>query len=251
MTYGCLVGLSLGVGALVKPIAIALPVIFAALACICVVPCRPRQRALFSLCVVFVFLLAIAPWEVWARKAGGEWIPLCTNGPNALIDGLTLATVRGVKPVWMPQRVRALTQDAVAHYQDLKTTGSIAKFLIAKTREEPTVVAQLFLIRAARSWYGNESHSFERWVALIQLLYLPFFIFGVRKMSRGDPRRRNFLWIVAAIVLYFWGMSTFAALPDLRYLVPAMSLVMIVSAVAFDSLAISCFQRLSSSRTQN
>lgn len=246
--YGCFVGLILGIAALLKPIAIGLAAIFAALACICVVPCRPRQRALFSLWVVFAFLVAIAPWEVWAREAGGEWIPLCTNGPNALIDGLTLATVRGVKPVWMPLGVRALMQDAVAHYPDLKTTSSIARFLIAKTREEPTVVAQLFLIRAARSWYGNESHSFEGWVGLIQLLYLPFVIFGARKMSRGDSKQRNFLWIVAAIVLYFWGMTTFTALPDLRYLVPSMSLVMIVAAVAFDALATRCLRRLSSPR---
>jgi 4-amino-4-deoxy-L-arabinose transferase-like glycosyltransferase len=141
--YGCLAGLILGIAALIKPIAIALPVIFAGLACVCVIPCRPRQRALFSFCMVVAYLLPISPWEVWAREVSGQWIPLCTNGPNVLIDGLTLGSVRGVKPVWMPQNVRALTQDAVEHYKDLKTTGSIANFLIAKIREEPRVVAQL------------------------------------------------------------------------------------------------------------
>ena len=246
--YGCLAGLILGIAALIKPIAIALPVIFAGLACVCVIPCRPRQRALFSFCMVVAYLLPISPWEVWAREVSGQWIPLCTNGPNVLIDGLTLGSVRGVKPVWMPQNVRALTQDAVEHYKDLKTTGSIANFLIAKIREEPRVVAQLLLIKAARSWYGNESHAFEKWVVVIQLLYLPFVIFGVREMSRGDRQRTNFLLIVAAMVLYFWAMTTFTALPELRYLVPAMSFVMIIAAVAFDTLAITCFQRLSSAR---
>jgi hypothetical protein len=114
--YGCLVGLILGIASLIKPIAIALPIIFAGLACFCVIPCQPRQRALLSFCMVVAYLLPISPWEVWAREVSGQWIPLCTNGPNVLIDGLTLGTVRGVKPVWMPQNVRALTQDAVEHY---------------------------------------------------------------------------------------------------------------------------------------
>jgi hypothetical protein len=208
------------------------------LACICVVPCRPRQRALFSSCVIVAYLIAILPWEIWARKVSGQWIPLGTNGPNVLIDGLTLGTVRGVKPVWIPQDVRALTQDAVGHYKELKTTGSISKFLITKAREEPTVVAQLFLIKAARSWYGSESHAFEKWVLVIQLLYLPFVIFGAREMLSGDGQQRNFLLTVTAITLYFWAITTLTALPDLRYLVPAVSLVMIVAAVAFYSLAI-------------
>lgn len=248
LRYGCLVGLILGIAALIKPIAIALPVIFVVLACLCVVSCRRRQRALFSLCVVIAYLFAVSPWEVWAREASGQWIPLCTNGPNVLIDGLTLGLVRGVKPVWMPQDVRALTRDAVAHYGDLKTTGSIANFLIAKIRQEPKAVAQLFLLKAARSWYGNESRTFEKWVAVIQLLYLTFIIFGARAMSRGGTRSRNFLCIIGAIVLYFWVMTTFTALPDLRYLVPGMSLAMIVAAVALDLLAMRCLQHLCSPR---
>lgn len=240
--YGSLVGLILGFAALIKPIAIALPAIVAGMACICVVPCRPRQRALFISCVMVAYLLPISPWEIWARKVSGQWIPLCTNGPNVLIDGLTFGTVRGLKPVWMPQDVRALTKDAVEHYKDLKTTGSIANFLITKAREEPIVVAEFFLIKAARSWYGNESHTFEMWVLVIQLLYLPFLIFGAREMSRGDRQQRNFLLVVTAITLYFWAMTTLTALPELRYLVPALSLVMIVAAVAFDALVTQCLR---------
>lgn len=246
--YGSLVGLSLGIAALIKPIAIALPVIVAGVACICVVQCRPRQRALFSFCVILAYLLPISPWELWARKVSGGWIPLGTNGPNVLIDGLTFGTVRGLKPAWMPQDVRALTRDAVEHYKDLKTTSSIANFLLAKAREEPAVVAQFFLMKAARSWYGNESRTSEKWVFVIQLFYLPFVIFGAREVLRGDRQQRNFLLIVTAITLYFWAMTTLISLPLLRYLVPAISLVMIIASVSFDVLAMRCIQRLFSAR---
>jgi len=237
--YGCFVGLILGLAALIKPITIALPAVVVGLACICVIPCRRRQRALFSSFLIVSYLITISPWEIWARKVSGQWIPLSTNGPNVLIDGLTFGTVRGVKAVWMPQDVRALTQQAVEHYKELKTTKSISKFLITKAKEKPTVVAQFFLIKAARSWYGSESHVFEKWVLLIQLLYLPFALFGAREMFNGDRQQRNFLLIVAATTLYFWGLTTLTALPDLRYLVPAVSLIMIVVGVALYSLATS------------
>jgi 4-amino-4-deoxy-L-arabinose transferase-like glycosyltransferase len=239
--HGCLLGLIIGIAALIKPIAIALPVIVVGLTWICAIPCRPRQRVLFSFCVVVAYLLPIAPWEIWARKASGQWIPLCTNGPSVLIDGLTFGTVRGLKPVSMPQDVRALTKDAVEHAKQLRTTGSIAKFLLAKLREKPGTVAQFFLIKAARSWYGNESHTFEKWVLLIQIFYLPVVIFGARALSRGDRQQKNFLWIVAAITLYFWAMTTLTALPDLRYLVPALSMVMIVAAATLATLEIRLF----------
>jgi 4-amino-4-deoxy-L-arabinose transferase-like glycosyltransferase len=242
--YGSLAGLSLGLAALIKPFAIGLPVIFAAVACICVVRCRPKKRAVFSSCVILAYILAISPWELWARKVSGSWIPLGTNGPNVLIDGLTLGTVRGVKPVWLPQNVQVLTRDAVEHRHELKTTGSIVRFFLAKAREEPAVIAEFFLIKAARSWYGNETHTAEKWVFVIQLLYFPFVILGARELWRGDRQQKNLLLMVTAIGVYFWAMTTFTALPLLRYLVPAMSLVMIVAAVACDGLAVRWFHRI-------
>ncbi len=190
--YGCWVGVLLGIAALIKPIAIALPFVLTVLAALCVIPCRPRQRAVFTFCMVVAYLLAISPWEVWARKVSGQWIPLATNGPNVLIDGITLGVVHGAKPVWMPNDARALTQDAVDNYKDLKTTGNIVNFLGAKIREQPKAVLELLLIKAARSWYGNESHTFEKWIVVIQLLYLPLVLFGMRKMWSGRPPAQEF-----------------------------------------------------------
>jgi 4-amino-4-deoxy-L-arabinose transferase-like glycosyltransferase len=248
--YGCLLGLVLGIAALIKPIAIALPAVIVGLAWICVIPCRLRHRALFSLCVVVAYLLPLSPWEMWARRVSGQWILLCTNGPSVLIDGLTLGTVRGLKPVSMPQSVRAFTEDAVEHAKQLRTTSSVANFLVAKVQQKPAVVAQFFLIKATRTWYGSESQSFEKWVLVIQLLYLPFVVFGARVLSRGGRQQRNFLLLVTAVTLYFWALTTLTALPVLRYLVPAVSLLMILAAAAFDTVEIQLFQRLFSTQRE-
>jgi 4-amino-4-deoxy-L-arabinose transferase-like glycosyltransferase len=234
--YGCGVGCTLAVAALIKPIVIVLPFVVAGLSWFCIVPCRRRQRALFSACVVAAYLLLISPWELWARQISGDWIPLCTNGPSVLIDGLTFGTVRGLQPVAMPARVSAFTKEAVEREKELRNPGNMAHFLAAKTRQEPGTVAEFFLIKAVRSWYGNESHTVEKWVLVIQLLYLPFVVAGARMTIQGAPEPRNFFLLASTFVLYFWAMTTFTALPLLRYMVPTVGFLMILAAPSVEVL---------------
>jgi hypothetical protein len=243
LEYGSLAGIVIGISALIKPITIALPVIIVGLAWICIVPCQTRHRALFSLSVAIAYLLLISPWELWAHSMSGKWIPLGTNAPNVLIDGITLGAVRGLNPGWIPPRAHAITQDAVGHYSELKSTGSIISFLSVKVRKEPTGIAELVLTKAVRSWYGSESRTFEIWVLAVQALYLSFALLGAWVMSAGDRQQRNFLLIATAITLYFWAMTTFVGLPLLRYLVPPISLVIVFAAVGIEKLTQRLFFR--------
>ncbi len=236
--YGLAVGGILAIAALIKPFSIALPAVFVCLVWACEVNGQYRQRGLFSLCVVIAYVLLISPWEIWAWRASGYWIPLCTNGPNALIDGLTFGTVRGLKPIPMPGPVRVLTQDAVAHYPSLKTTSSIARFLLARAQSQPVSVIELFLLKAIRSWYGSESQGFEGAVAVIQLCYIPLVILGLRKALRGGRAQRNFVLVTLSIFFYFWAMTVVTALPIVRYLVPSFSLLLICAAAVFDKSAV-------------
>jgi len=239
--YGFLLGFILAIIALIKPFGIALPAVFMGLAWMCTAPCRPRHRGRFSFCVLVAYLLLISPWEVWAWRVSGHWIPLCTNGPNALIDGLTFGTVRGLKQVPMPESVRTLTEDAVAHAKQLRTTTSIANFMVVQIRERPESVIKLFLLKAVRSWYSNESRTLEKWVAVIQLFYLPFVIFGMRIVWRGGRQHKNFLLVAMGITLYFWMMTVITALPILRYMVPTVSLLMVFAAAALEHVAMQHF----------
>jgi hypothetical protein len=130
----------------------------------------------------------------------------------------------------MPEAVRALTHDAVVHYENLKTTNSIARFLITQGRERPIALIELFSLKAVRSWYSSESHSFEGTVAMIQFCYLPFVAFGIRTAWRQRCPQRNFVLVASGVLLYFWAMTVFTALPILRYMVPAISLLLVCAA---------------------
>jgi hypothetical protein len=101
----------------------------------------------------------------------------------------------------------------------------------------------LFLTKAAVSWYGNDSHHHERWALLIQLFYLPFFILGAWLARGGGRQYRNFLFIACGVTLYYWAMTTFVALPIVRYMVPAISLLMVLAGNALDVLVQACVWR--------
>jgi hypothetical protein len=110
--YGVLLGLILGMTALTKPFSIGLPLVFVALAGVSQIRGQRRSRIVFSTCLLITYAATIAPWEIWAWHADGHWIPLCTNGPNALIDGLTFGTERGLPQIALPEGARALVLDA-------------------------------------------------------------------------------------------------------------------------------------------
>ena len=250
--YGVLLGLILGMTALIKPFSIGLPLAFVALAGLSPISGQRRSRIVFSTCLLITYAATIAPWEIWAWHVDGHWIPLCTNGPNALIDGLTFGTERGLPLIALPEGARALVRDAATHYPQLKSTSSIAHFILTKVRQTPTAILELLLVKAARSWFGNESHTLERWIAIIQLLYAPLLLLGTRTVWKyGDARQKNFALLTIVITAYFWIMTTVGAEAILRYMVPVTCLLVVFVAVSLEFLSTRLFARLRMSSALN
>lgn len=237
--WGSLCGAVVACAALTKPFNIGLAAVFVALAWICDVPCTRRARALFSASVVLAFALSMLPWEVWASEQAGHCIPLCTNGTASLVDGLTFGVGRNkiqTLPA-LPSPVAALANDFAAHRRDFETNRKIIGLLLADIRKKPTAVASLFFVKAMQSWYENDSHHHERWAALIQLFYLPLLLLGAWLARRSDRQYKNFALIACGVGLYYWAMTTFVALAILRYMVPAISLLMVVAGNGLEVMA--------------
>jgi 4-amino-4-deoxy-L-arabinose transferase-like glycosyltransferase len=237
LLWGCICGVVLGFAALTKPFTLALPAVFFVLAWVCNVPCTRIRRAVFSLAILAAFVLALSPWEVLAWRATGQIIPLCTNGPASAADGLTFSRLRkkaGPRQQ-LPTKVAALADDLAAHRKELRSSGGIARLLLTKVKQEPIEVASLFLTKAVQSWYSNDSHTHEHWTALVQFFYLPLFGMGAWLARSRDRQEKNFLLIAAGVTLYYWAMTTFAALAIMRYMVPAISLLMVLAGDATDA----------------
>lgn len=203
-------GLALGLAMLIRPIAILLPLVF-----------LTRRQALPILAAC---LLTILPWEIWAYQQTGRWIPLATSGAETLLDGLMLASndrkgYRG--PVALPDAARQVSLEVEAHARELQSPPDVAAFLL---RQDPAGVTQLMAVKALRTWYATDSGRLE-----ILLLALQAVIVALAAASWRRARRPD--WRLLAVIVYFWAM-TVAAYSMLRYMLPAMGLVLALAAVA-------------------
>jgi hypothetical protein len=227
-------GALLGCAMLVRPIAIGIPVLLVVLLAFAKRTGDLKIRLRFMAGMAAGCLLLVMPWETWVFARTHQWIPLSTNGVRSMRDGLTYA----VNP--KQYRARIPVSPGVKEVQlavlqkgtDLGSMGDIAALLWEQWRERPWAVTGLLATKAARSWYATDSGRFDRYILLIQAVYLLAGIVGGLLAVR-DRRMRVSLAPVAALIGYFWAMTT-AFLSILRYMVPAMGLVFLVTAAGVD-----------------
>ena len=222
-------GALVGAASLIRPAALALsvPVVLALF-------CESRRwstKQRWRTCA-FLFLgnlLAIAPWEIWASRQVSEIIPLCTNGSTAIRDGLSLDITPGEvdRVVRVPEDVRALIREFIERESEMKSPGTIARFLGKAFVDRPGSVIKLFVLKAVRSWYATDSQRFEPYVAMIQAPYLLLAGAGAFVAWRRGGVSRDYVAFTVLVLFYFWGM-TIVVLSIARYMIPAMGLFMIL-----------------------
>lgn len=202
----------LGAGALlvaaclIRPIALLLVGVMAVSAWVCAGGAGSRLRAWFCGALLAGNLAVIAPWEIWARQQTGAWIPLSTNGPDSITDGLTFSASRGeLSPVGLalPDDVQDLALLAMERLPELTSTRAIAGFLVDQTVERPVTFAKFLAIKAARSWYGTDSQLHEDRTMLVQAPYLFLAAVGLALSWRGRNRERASAILALAVTLYF------------------------------------------------
>jgi hypothetical protein len=227
LVCGFLVGLS----ALVRPMALLLVFLLAA-AILVRRTIELSQRMFLAAVLVGAFFITILPWECDVYIHTREVVPLCTNGPSAMLDGLTF--LRRTRDEGLPAPVVQFMNRAWSQHQDLKTTGAILRYEFAELKRDPKAVLELTGLKIIRSWFGTDSRSFEYPILLVQLFYLSLGALGLSVAWRRFRERRYYVELFVVLVLYFWGM-TILALSILRYMVPVMAYLLIPGAVAIDA----------------
>ena len=219
-------GFLLGLAALVRPIVIFLPVL-AAVLLLTRKEIAPRKRTLIAVLIVVVFGITVLPWEAALYIHTGRVAPLSTNGPATIFDGVTFTRRSNVQGI--PPSVADLMRRIAANQRELNSSAKLFGYLAAEAKHHPGTVADLFLLKAARSWFGTDSGAHERPILALQGFYLAFAMYGFFLLYERRPDRRPQLALLLILVLYFWGMA-FVALSILRYLVPAMAYLLIPAA---------------------
>jgi 4-amino-4-deoxy-L-arabinose transferase-like glycosyltransferase len=222
-------GVLVGVASLLRPFGIGLSVPF--LLYMWLFATRTNRRLALAALLLAGNLATVFPWEMWAHNATGRWIPLSTNGPASMLDGITLSAVRKPLTVSVSSDVRELIDIFVREGRG-RTTGALLQLVAREAVQHPVAAAKLFILKAARCWYANDSGQSEAGIALVQAPYLLLGFSGMlwtRRGSKGGSAQFKLLALVC--VLYFWVMSTIA-LSIVRYMLPVMAILVISGASA-------------------
>ncbi|MGD9901855.1 MAG: ArnT family glycosyltransferase [Vicinamibacterales bacterium] len=224
-------GVLLGAAMMVRPVAIAVGALLAAGVWADWRRDRPARVRLAGVALVLIGnLLVVAPWIGWLHQRTGRFVPLSDGAAPSMRDGLTFAiNLKGYRagtPV--PSGVAAAMRDIQADYHDLRSPADVGRAVWGQLQERPVAVGELFLLKAARSWYGTDSHQREGAVAAILLVYLVPVIVGTFVAWQAGADARRLAVGIAAIVLYFWAM-TVLVLSIVRYMLPALGLLFVLA----------------------
>jgi 4-amino-4-deoxy-L-arabinose transferase-like glycosyltransferase len=228
------VGVLSGLAMLVRPIAIALPVVFIVLLLAWHRDVNLQKRLLFAAALLAGTAMSVLPWQVWMHQRAGVVAPLSTGGAASMRDGLTFGidTGAGRAGIHVPGRVSALMERTHLRYPELRTLGDIASHLYAEARSEPSAVAALLVIKAARSFYGTDSQRYEKHILILQATYLALLaLASVHAWRRGRTSRR--LVIMAWTVTGYFAAMNLLSLPLARYTAPSMGLLFLVLPALF------------------
>lgn len=233
-------GLFVGLAMLIRPIALGVGLVMGAILWLVRREAPARLRLLLTSMILLGNLIAILPWEAWLYLNTNRLMVLSSGGVPSIRDGLTFAvTPKGYRQaIRIPQDVAALMQDIqdVRRHSDKMTSlGSVISVMIEKLRTQPLVVCKLLLLKASRSWYGTDSGRFETPIMLIQVVYLILVLWGTRAAWKQGGIAKYAVMGIWLIVLYFWAM-TVSVLSILRYMVPAMGLLFVLTAALFLNL---------------
>ncbi len=222
-------GLACGMAMLIRPIAIG----FGLLAAFLVLMGRRypmREKIVVVALIILGNAFAVGPWEAWMYHETGGVHLLC-HGRDAvsMYDGMVFAIFNPEKfrkGVPVPRDVRDFMERTIPKTYAARSTKQMAGLVIAELRTHPITMAKLFLIKAARSWYGTNSNRLESVILAVQLLYIVLIALSCWMFFTSRPDYRFPLAMGLLLLVYFWAM-TISVLSIVRYMVPVVALMFI------------------------
>jgi len=210
------VGALLGAAALIRPIAVGIVVPLAVVYLLVHRTAGVRRAVVGFAALCGAFVVVLAPWELHLSAETHSFIPLSTASGPSMREGLTFQDgPRQAGSFGIPGTLRDLMADADQHQDQLATAGGIASFLRQQASTRPAAVAELFALKAGRSWFATDSERYEAFLLAFQLPFVALAVGGMVRTWRHGPR--IWVWLVGLLVVYFWAM-TMLVLAIIRYM---------------------------------
>jgi len=179
--------------------------------------------------------LAIAPWELWVYARSGALVPLATEGPASVYDGLTFAA-KAAAPnappaAEFPDEVKRLSADFLVGCRNSPSVFRTFAYVGTQFRLRPKAVAEFFLIKAFRSWYATSSGQFDHESLILNLAYGLLFVWVLTVAVRRAGPPRLLATLVLSVVFSTWAV-TIMVLSIVRYMIPAIAVMFVLTPAA-------------------
>jgi hypothetical protein len=235
-------GALLWLAVMLRPSAV---VLMAAAAVVIVVAGRAavRRRAAAAAIVVLVVVAGLLPWAVRNRAVIGQWRWLTTRGGISLYDGLqpgatgasdlahtkTMPEVRGLSEVQWDR-----------YFRDQAWTAA---------RQDPVRVLVLAWHKFLRTWSPtpNVQEYCHGLAAAVSGAWM-ILVLGLAVIGLWARRRAVRAWLVLLLPVILVTLLHMVFVGSVRYRVPTMPLVMVLSAAGLDWLIARCRVMMSTSR---
>lgn len=228
-TMGCFqLGLLSGAAILLRPAGIALPLALL----LQLAANQPRSIARVAqrfAPVVLATVLVLAPWWIWTTMRTGAPVWLSTGGLPSMVDGWTFA--RHARGVQVSPGEDALTASLRRMWLDGQISGG-SDLAHALLTTDPGAALRMFGRKVVRAWYATDSQRHEGILATMQAFLLGLAVVGTMRLARSDwwTANRHVLVLAGSWVLLTWA-STVLVLSILRYMVPAMPIIVVLAAI--------------------
>ena len=242
LKFAFLSGFFLGLSAFIRLIGLFFP-LFLALVIFFLLKDNLKRKFLVSIMLLAGSLIVIIPWAVYSILEIGIFGPLSATRTESIMYGYTVL----IAPM-EDENDRAILPDDVAlliermKSEDLSSYPKLFNFFYQELLNNPFTLFKLIGLKLARCWYATSQQWWEKQILLVQFLYLASGLFGLFYAIKNAKDKIRDIIFLLAIVFYFWLMA-FANVSIMRYLVPAMALVIIFSAVSVNILIKRLFKR--------
>lgn len=225
-----LAGLFLGLTSLTRLIGLFLPLFLALLIFLFLRGDPKKSQFLLAVILLMGTIVIMLPWLIYTISETGGFIPLSTRGAVSIVYGITVlsAPVEGRNRAVFSDDVTALIERVKS--EDLSSFAKLSQFFSQELINRPISVLKLISLKLARSWYATSQQWWEGKILAVQILYLLPGLLGLLYLIKTNKDKIRDIILLLSIVAYFWGI-TFLNVSILRYMVPAMGLVIIFSAI--------------------
>ncbi len=222
-------GTFLALSILVRPGAMALPVVLGVIGAMVTRPMQRRWPLPVGTTMVLLTVATLLPWAYRNSRAVGEWVWTSTNGGITAYDGFN------------PDATGASDQRFVATMPQLKGMSEVARdtYLREKAEEfiraDPGRAAKLAMAKVVRTWSPVPlSSEFSRpaYVAVALVFALPFDVLVLMGLLGGGLPRAAKVFLTAPAV--YLTLTVMASVGSLRYRIPAEVPLAVLAASALE-----------------